>query len=96
MVNLYIMSIRSNFGSDAFSQQSSIKLRLIPLFVDSRCLLVRIRGVFFATLESRAEAHTVVAIDVAAVEAAVVEVRAPRGVRAALRRRPVEVREAFT
>ena len=96
MVNLYIMSIRSNFGSDAFSQQSSIKLRLIPLFVDSRCLLVRIRGVFFATLESRAEAHIVDVSDDAVVEGAVDEDRAPRDVRAVLRRRPVVVREAFS
>ena len=96
MVNLYIMSIRSNFGSGAFSQQSSIKLRLIPLFVDSRYLLVRIRVVFFATLESRAEAHIVVVNDAAGVEAAVDEVRVPRVERAVLRRRPVAVREAFT
>ena len=95
MVNLYVMSIRSNFGSDAFSQQSSIKLRLI-LFVDSRYLLVRIRGVFFATLESRAEAHRVADIDEAVVEAAAVEGRVPREARAVLRRRPVAVREAFT
>ena len=57
---------------------------------------MRIRGVFFTTLESRAEAHIDVDIDaVAAAEAAVVEVRVPRAVRAALRRRPVVVREAI-
>ena len=47
-------------------------------------------------LESRAEAHTAAAIDVVVVEEAAVEVRAPRAARAALRRRPVVVREAFT
>ena len=57
---------------------------------------MQIRGVFFATLESRAEAHIDVDMDtVAAAEAAVVEVRVPRAARAALRRRPVDVREAI-
>lgn len=96
MVNLYIMSIRSNFGSGAFSQQSSVKLRLVPLFVDSRCLLVRIRGVFFATLESRAEAHREVLMDVVVAEAADVEACVPRVALSVLRRRPVVVIEAFT
>ena len=96
MVNLCIMLIRSNFRSDAFSQQSSIKLRLASLFVGSRCLLVRIRGGIFSNLESRAEAHIVVVTDVVVVEAVVVEVRVPRAVQVALRRRPVAVREAFT
>ena len=57
---------------------------------------MRIRGVFFTKLESRAEAHIVEVTDVVAVEAAVVEVRVPRVARAALRRRPVVAREAFT
>ena len=57
---------------------------------------MQIRGVFFATLESRAEAHIVVVIEVEVAEAAAAEVRVPRAVRAALRRRPVAVREAIT
>ena len=70
---------------------------LAPLFVHSRCILVRIRGVFFATLESRAEAHTAAAAeDAADVEAAAVGDHAPRGVRIELRRRPVAAREALT
>ena len=56
---------------------------------------MRIRGVFFATLESRAEAHIVEVVDVAVVEVAVVEVRAPSAVRIVLRRRPVVVRKAL-
>ena len=47
-----------------------------------------------ATLESRAEAHIAVVVDVGAVEEAVVEGRGPSAVRTVLRRRPVAVREA--
>ena len=57
---------------------------------------MRIRVVFFATLESRAEAHIAAAIDAVVEEVAAAEVRAPRVARAALRRRPVAAREAFT
>ena len=57
---------------------------------------MRIRGVFFTKLESRAEAHIVAVSDVAVVGAAVVEIRVPRVALAVLRRRPVVVREAFT
>ena len=53
------------------------------------------RGIF-STLESRAEAHIGDATDAAEVEGAAVEERVPRAARAALRRRPVGVREAFT
>ena len=94
MVNFGIMLIRPNFNSDAFPWQSSVKLRLVPLFVGSRYLLVRIRGVFFTKLESRAEAHIAVVSDDVAVEGAAAEVRVPRVLRAVLRRRPVVVREA--
>ena len=96
MVNFRIMLIGSIFDSNVFSRQSSIKLRLTPLFIDSRCLLVRIRGVFFITLESRAEAHIGEVIDVVEVEGAVEEVRVPRAARAVLRRRPAVAREALT
>lgn len=56
---------------------------------------MRIRGVFFATLKSRAEAHRVGAIDVVAAEDGGAEVHEPRAARAVLRRRPVNAREAF-
>ena len=65
-------------------QQGSVKLRLVPLLVDFRYLLVRIRVVFFAKLESRAEAHIVVEIDGVVVEVAVAEARVPRVARAVL------------
>ena len=51
---------------------------------------------FFTKLESRAEAHIVVDIDEVDAEVAVEEDRVPRAARAALRRRPVVAREAFT
>ena len=50
---------------------------------------------YLTKLESRAEAHIAVAIDVLAAEVAEVEVRVPRAARDVLRRRPVVVREAM-
>lgn len=52
-------------------------------------------SIFPIHLESRAEAHTEVAEDVAVVEVAAVEARVPSSVRIALRRRPVAVRKAL-
>ena len=61
-------------------------MKFVPRFVDFRDLLVRIRGVFFATSESRAEAHIGVAVDAAAIYVEVEKARAPRAARIVLRR----------